>query len=47
MRGVPVGVPRKPILPLSKGTRAELTRLLKDYGYYAPADIYDPTGGEF
>lgn len=47
MRGVPVGVPRKPILPLSKGTRAELTQLLKDYGYYAPADIYDPTGGEF
>ncbi|MPM79552.1 4-hydroxy-tetrahydrodipicolinate synthase [bioreactor metagenome] len=34
MRGVPVGLPRKPIQPLPQSVREDLASVLKRYGYY-------------
>ena len=34
MRGIPIGLPRKPIHPLPDSVRAELTAVMQDFGYY-------------
>lgn len=35
MRGIDVGAPRKPILPLPEDVRADLRNVMIDFGYYA------------
>ena len=34
MRGIPIGLPRRPIHPLPDSVRAELTAVMRDFGYY-------------
>lgn len=34
MRGIPIGLPRRPIHPLPDSIRAELTAVMRDFGYY-------------
>lgn len=34
MRGIPIGVPRKPILPLQDDIREDLANVMKQFGYY-------------
>ena len=34
MRGIPIGLPRRPIHPLPDSVRAELTAVMRAFGYY-------------
>ena len=43
MRGIPIGLPRRPIHPLPDSVRAELTAVMRDFGYYIEEVIGNQT----